>query len=290
MAFTTILDSNPLAADQALYHSAIVQGAAGLSQLGKAALDAVENGRAEPSEGLTIAGLFYRMAAEREQPATGTAHAAHAEVMLRRERIEREAGKDAFAIVSGAFALRALNRAADTGNEAASTRLSEIAANLLHGAHSAAQSWARPEGAAEQAYYDNVLRLAGEGDAVALIGIITEAIADEAAGALGSVEMLAICEQVGRLGAAAGHGELTVRLCGALLSRAGVERLGGKYQLAADKEVDGIGVIARAAQMEHPGADDLLARIAAIVPASSLTLAVRNDPTILAVLPVQGIS
>lgn len=290
MAYDIRPTSNALKAEPALYLSALTDGAGPLSLLGSAALEAIDSGVVEPLEGLAIAGLFYRMAAERERPDMGIAHVDHAEVMLRRERLDREAGNDEMAVIAGAFALRALNRAADAGNESASDRLIEVASHLLQGAHEAAQDWARSEGAAEQAHYDAILRQAAEGDAAALGTVMDEVIADQAAGALDFVQMLAICEQVGRLGAAAGHDALAVRLCGALLCRAHHERSNGKTALATEKEVEGIGVVAVAMQNQHPGAGDLLTSIVDVVERASLARAACVNSTVLSAMPAQGAS
>jgi hypothetical protein len=258
-----------------------------LAELADAALAAIDGG-VEPVEGLAIAALFYRMAAEREQPAAGVNHLAHAEMMLRRERLAREAQDDTRAVVAGAFALRALGRSADDGNEAAAARLSEVAGSLLPDAHTLAQGWSTGAGAEEHAAHDTALRLASEGDGDSLVRIIADAISAEQDGVIGALEALALCEQAGRFGHATGHGNIAVRLAGALLTRGYLEREAGRVELGRSKQVDGLLALTAATRVGVVDAGDALAHVVAITQTDAVEAAAMIDPTILAALPASG--
>lgn len=273
-----------------VYQQALAGGSPGFARMANAALLAAEADPADQLEGLTIAALFTRISAEADdmQPAEGHGLVVHGEVMLMREKYDRDHGRDDQAAVAGACAMRAFTRAADLGNEVAAARLIEIAPRLLSAAITMAKGWETKDGAAEQGVYDAALRDAARGDPNALATIIGEAMVDRHSGILSPIESLAIIEQCGRLGAAAGHLPLAVHLCHALEARSFYERDNGRQAVATNKQAEQILLISVLARSGHPEAYEALNIALAHAPMKSVALAARGAPSILSFLPSEG--
>ncbi|WP_267381786.1 MULTISPECIES: hypothetical protein [unclassified Sphingomonas] len=272
------------------YQRALTGGPSALALLANAALLAAEACKADQLEGLTIAALFSRMAAETDlmQPAQGHGHMIHAEVMLMREQYDRDHERLAQAVVAGACAIRALNRSADVGNEAAAARLSEIMPKLMPSAATMALEWATASGSDEQEGYDAIIRTAARGDPEALIAIMNEARIDQSTGILTPIETLTIVEQCGRLGSAAGSCNVAVHLAHVLEARGEFERGNGRPNVATLKMADRLLLISVLARSGHPGADECLRLALHEAPMASVAMAASGSPSLLSVLPMHG--
>jgi hypothetical protein len=253
----------------------------------KAATDAAEAGAIDRREGYAAAELFGRLA-------LGLGHA-DAQVPLVNVLLTRCAFEHAFAdgdpergCMAAAHALRYLDQAADRGDEQAASALADQSGKLPVAAVEMAAGWQSEEWSAFHEESDRLFADFAAGDVEAGISILKRIRVEAASGGLGDLEVLALAENVTRLGAATGDHRMGFALAETMMSRRRYELSRGRSNGLDYAGALSISLLADLAAAEFPGAEaELRTVVAEVGDTIALDLA-RCQPIILGAIDPKG--